>query len=79
MWLALSAARRAGERPWLLGGGAYLAGWRDARRGGAPRAAPALRTYVRREQLARLRAPLAPRAQQAVTVCRSELVNQGRP
>jgi biofilm PGA synthesis N-glycosyltransferase PgaC len=58
LWLALGAARRARERPWLLGAGAYLAGWSEARRRGAPRAAPALRAHARREQLARLRAPL---------------------
>jgi biofilm PGA synthesis N-glycosyltransferase PgaC len=57
VWLALGAARRARERPWLLGAGAYLAGWREAPQRGAPRAAPALRARVRHEQLARLRSP----------------------
>jgi poly-beta-1,6-N-acetyl-D-glucosamine synthase len=79
VWLALSAARRARERPWLLGAQAYLAGWRDARRRRAPRAAPALRAHVRREQLARLRAPVRLAQLRALTVFRSGLVNQGRP
>jgi biofilm PGA synthesis N-glycosyltransferase PgaC len=76
LWLALSAARRAGERPWLLGARAYLAGWREARRRGAPRAAPVLRAHVRREQLARLCAPARAAQFKALTVFRSELVNQ---
>ena len=78
LWLALGVARRARERPWVLGAGAYLTGWRDARRRGAPRAAPALRAHARREQLARLRAPVRAAGLRAVTVFRSELVNEGR-
>ena len=78
LWLALGAARRARERPWLLGAGAYLTGWHEARRRRAPRAAPALRSQVRREQLARVRAPVRAAGLRAVTVFRSELVNGGR-
>ena len=78
LWLALSAARRAHERPWLLGARAYMAGWRDARSRGAPRAAPALRAQVRREQLARLHAGARAAPLRALTVFRSGLVNQGR-
>jgi hypothetical protein len=55
LWLALGTVRRASERPRLLGASAYLAGWLSARRNGAPRAAPALRAYLRREQMDRLR------------------------
>jgi poly-beta-1,6-N-acetyl-D-glucosamine synthase len=78
VWLALSAAQRARERPWLLGARAYVAGWREARRRGAPRAAPALRAQVRREQLARLRAPVRVAQLRALTVFRPGLVKQGR-
>jgi poly-beta-1,6-N-acetyl-D-glucosamine synthase len=78
LWLALSAGRRARERPWLRGAQAYLAGWREARRRGAPRAAPALRAHVRREQLARLRAPARALQLRALTVFRSGVVNEGR-
>jgi poly-beta-1,6-N-acetyl-D-glucosamine synthase len=59
LWIALGAARRIRERPWLLAAGAYLAGWNEARRRGATRAAPAVRRYVRQEQIARVRASIA--------------------
>ncbi len=58
LWLALGTVQRATRRPWLLGGGAYMAGWWSARRRRAPRASPELRAYVRREQLSRLRGVL---------------------
>lgn len=78
VWLALSAARRARERPWLLGARAYLAGWLGARVRRAPRAAPAVRAHVRREQLARLRAMVRARQLTAPTVSCSRLVNRRR-
>jgi biofilm PGA synthesis N-glycosyltransferase PgaC len=61
LWLAVSAARRTRDRPWLVAAGAYLAGWKKAARRGAPRAEPEIRAHVRREQLARLRAALGVR------------------
>ena len=50
----LIAIRRTSERPVLLGGAAYFAGWLLAALRRAPRAEPELRAYVRRDQLRRI-------------------------
>jgi biofilm PGA synthesis N-glycosyltransferase PgaC len=55
VWLIASALRRALERPPLLGAGAYLLGWWQARRRGVARAPAAVRAHVRTEQQKRLR------------------------
>jgi biofilm PGA synthesis N-glycosyltransferase PgaC len=47
--------RQLPERPRLLGGVSYVAGWAQAALRRAPRAEPELRSYVRRTQLRRLR------------------------
>ena len=52
--VALIALRRMRERPLVLGGGAYLAGWLVAALRRVPRAEPELRAYVRRDQLRRI-------------------------
>jgi biofilm PGA synthesis N-glycosyltransferase PgaC len=52
--VALIALRRMRERPLVLGGAAYLAGWLLAALRRAPRAEPELRAYVRRDQLRRI-------------------------
>jgi poly-beta-1,6-N-acetyl-D-glucosamine synthase len=52
------AARRAGERPRVLGALNYVVGWGVAGLRRAPRAEPELRAYVRREQMQRMRARL---------------------
>ncbi len=54
-WVALSALRRAGERPRVLSGAAFAAGWALAPLRGVPRADAAVRRQVRREQRSRLR------------------------
>ncbi len=61
LWVILSAVRRAGDRPWLLAAGVYLAAWAAAMCRRAPRAAPPVRAQVRREQLTRLRTGIGPR------------------
>jgi poly-beta-1,6-N-acetyl-D-glucosamine synthase len=53
--VTLTGVRRMREKPVLLGGAAYVAGWALAALSGAPRAEPELRAYVRQEQLRRLR------------------------
>jgi hypothetical protein len=58
----LTGARRLPERPVLLGGASYVAGWALAGLRRAPRAEPELRAYVRDDQLRRLRARTARRA-----------------
>jgi biofilm PGA synthesis N-glycosyltransferase PgaC len=50
----LIALRRTRERPVLVGGASYLAGWALAGARRAPRAEPELRAYVRRDQLRRI-------------------------
>ncbi|MGH2716041.1 MAG: glycosyltransferase family 2 protein [Thermoleophilaceae bacterium] len=50
----LVGARRLPERPVVLGGTSYVAGWALAALHRAPRAEPELRAYVRRDQLGRL-------------------------
>lgn len=50
----LVALRRMRERPVILGGASYLAGWLLAALRRAPRAEPELRAYVRRDQLRRI-------------------------
>jgi hypothetical protein len=50
----LIALRRMRERPVVLGGASYLAGWALAGARRAPRAEPELRAYVRRDQLGRI-------------------------
>ena len=50
----LIAGRRMRERPVVLGGASYLAGWALAGARRAPRAEPELRAYVRRDQLRRI-------------------------
>jgi biofilm PGA synthesis N-glycosyltransferase PgaC len=50
----LVALRRTRERPIVLGGASYLAGWALAGARRAPRAEPELRAYVRRDQLRRI-------------------------
>jgi biofilm PGA synthesis N-glycosyltransferase PgaC len=52
--VALIALRRMRERPVILGGAAYLAGWLVAALRRAPRAEPELRAYVRRDQVRRI-------------------------
>ncbi len=54
LWIALGAGRRLSERPPVLGALAYLWGWAGARRERLPRADPAVRRYLRGEQLSRL-------------------------
>jgi poly-beta-1,6-N-acetyl-D-glucosamine synthase len=57
LWVLLSAARRVGDRPRLLGALAFLTGWTSAAvRRLDLRAAPEVRAYCRAEELARLRA-----------------------
>jgi poly-beta-1,6-N-acetyl-D-glucosamine synthase len=58
----LTGARRLPERPVLLGGASYVAGWALAGLRRAPRAEPELRAYVREDQLRRLRARAGRRA-----------------
>jgi glycosyltransferase involved in cell wall biosynthesis len=65
LWLALAAARRATEPPWVLGGAAYLWGWAAAWVRRAPRAAAPIRRQARREQLARLRDGVLRRGREA--------------
>lgn len=50
----LLAIRQMRERPVVLGGAGYLAGWLLAVLRRAPRAEPELRAYVRRDQLRRI-------------------------
>jgi biofilm PGA synthesis N-glycosyltransferase PgaC len=50
----LIALRRTRERPRVVGGASYLAGWAYAGMRRAPRAEPELRAYVRRHQLRRI-------------------------
>jgi poly-beta-1,6-N-acetyl-D-glucosamine synthase len=52
----VSALTRMRYRPFILGGLAYLGGWLGAALSRAPRAEPAARRYLRREQLRRLQA-----------------------
>jgi poly-beta-1,6-N-acetyl-D-glucosamine synthase len=66
--VALTGLRRMGEKPVVIGGAAYVAGWAAAALNRAPRAEPELRAHVRREQLRRLRRRVLPRrAGQAAT------------
>jgi glycosyltransferase involved in cell wall biosynthesis len=51
--------RQLSERPRVVGGLSYVAGWTLAALRGAPRAEPELRAYVRRTQLRRLRQRLS--------------------
>lgn len=55
----LYAVRRARDRPRVVGGASYFAGWALAGLRRAPRAEPELRAYVRREQRARIRRRLS--------------------
>lgn len=55
VWVALSAARRLGERPRLLGSVAFLAGWAVSPLRARPRAASDVRAFGRREQMTTLR------------------------
>jgi biofilm PGA synthesis N-glycosyltransferase PgaC len=57
--VALISIRRARERPLVLGGASYLAGWALAALRRSPRAEPELRAYVRRDQLRRIGRRLA--------------------
>jgi glycosyltransferase involved in cell wall biosynthesis len=57
----VSVLVRLRSRPRVIGGLAYLAGWLGACLRRAPRAEPATRDYLRREQLQRLRTALARR------------------
>jgi hypothetical protein len=50
------ALQRACDRPRLAGSANYVLGWAVAGLQGAPRAEPAVRRYVRDDQLRRLRA-----------------------
>ena len=54
----LIALRRMRERPRVVGGVSYLAGWAVAGVRRAPRAEPELRAYARRDQLRRIAARL---------------------
>jgi biofilm PGA synthesis N-glycosyltransferase PgaC len=51
LWVALSAARRLGDRPRLLGSLAFLTGWTTGLLLRRPRAASDVRCFGRREQL----------------------------
>jgi poly-beta-1,6-N-acetyl-D-glucosamine synthase len=51
LWVALSAARRLGDRPRVLGSAAFLAGWCSGLVRRRPRAAADIRAFGRREQL----------------------------
>jgi biofilm PGA synthesis N-glycosyltransferase PgaC len=51
LWILLSAARRAGEHPRLLGSLAFLMGWSTAALRRRPRAAAEVRAFGRSEQL----------------------------
>ncbi|MDQ6805452.1 MAG: glycosyltransferase family 2 protein [Actinomycetota bacterium] len=55
LWVLLGAARRVAIRPPVIGGGAYLTGWVLAALRRPPRAEPRVRSYLRHEQLQRLR------------------------
>jgi hypothetical protein len=55
LWVALSAARRLGDRPRLLGSVAFVAGWASAAVRRRPRAATDVRSFGRREQLSVMR------------------------
>lgn len=55
LWIMLSAVRRLGDRPRLLGTGAFLAGWASASLRRSPRACAEVRAFGRREQLSRIR------------------------
>ncbi len=55
LWVALSAARRIGDHPRLLGSVAFLVGWASARVRRRPRAAADVQAFGRREQLAIMR------------------------
>jgi hypothetical protein len=52
--VVLIAARHMRERPRVIGGAGYLAGWALAGARRAPRAEPELRAYVRRDQMRRI-------------------------
>jgi hypothetical protein len=56
--VALIALRRMRERPRVVGGASYLAGWALAGVRRAPRAEPELRAYAQRDQLRRIAARL---------------------
>ena len=53
--VALVAAQRMRDPPFLVGSANYVLGYLRAAAAGAPRADPDLREYVRRQQLARIR------------------------
>jgi biofilm PGA synthesis N-glycosyltransferase PgaC len=59
--VAAIAVQRIGDRPAGLGSANYVAGWLAAAIARAPRAEPAVRAYVREDQLRRLRRRLAGR------------------
>ena len=59
LFVLLNGVRRMGERPLVLGGLNYLGGYGAAAAARAPRAEPAERELIRREQLARLRGRLS--------------------
>jgi biofilm PGA synthesis N-glycosyltransferase PgaC len=60
LWMVLSGLRRVHHAPPVIGSLAYFAGWTRAAIRRIPRADPSVRRYVRREQVARLRAVLRP-------------------
>ena len=68
LWVALSAARRLGERPRLFGSAAFLVGYAGAGLRRRPRAPAGVRAFGRREQLTSLRrrATLRGGAQRAI-------------
>jgi hypothetical protein len=55
LYALVMGLRRLPERPRVVGGLSYVAGWALAALRRAPRAEPELRAYVRRAQLQRLR------------------------
>jgi poly-beta-1,6-N-acetyl-D-glucosamine synthase len=55
LWVALSATRRLGRRPRLLGSVAFLSGWATAFARRRPRAAADVRAFGRTEQLSDIR------------------------
>lgn len=61
-WVLIAAAARLGERPRVMGGLSYLAGWAGAALRGDPRVDAPQRDFLAREHRARLRAAVSRRA-----------------
>jgi len=61
-WVVIAATARLGERPRVMGGLSYLAGWAGAALRGDPRVDAPQRDFLAREHRARLRAAVLRRA-----------------